>query len=187
MFVKGLSVPQNKQDHAITIIHTLGPKGTNCEKAGRLWLECQGVQGEVFLHGTLEEALIHVKKTEGSALLGCAVYPDLHHIVFKNLTDLELIDSFIMPTYNMVLASREPIELNHDTSIASHPAPVNLAHAISDNISLVNSNSQAAVDCLEGKVDACVTTIKAANEKGLIVIKDFGEVPMCFTIHGRKG
>ncbi|WWB88578.1 hypothetical protein V5F90_12155 [Priestia aryabhattai] len=186
MIVAESSSKKNKQLQKISIIHTLGPEGTNCEKAGYLWFERQGIQGQVFLHQTLEEALVHVKETESSALLGCAVYPYLHDIVFKNLTSLELVDSFIMPTYNMVLASKEEVIANNSLLIASHPAPVDLAHSISTNVQLVNSNAQAAIDCLERKVDACITTSKAANEQGLTVVKDFGEVPMCFTLHGRK-
>ena len=72
------------KEQAVMIVHTLGPKGTNCEKAGLLWLKNKGVRGEVRLYETLEEALLHVKSTENSVLLGCAVYPFLHQIVFEN-------------------------------------------------------------------------------------------------------
>lgn len=44
-------------------IHTLGPAGTNCEKAGYLWLKNNNLNGEVILYSTLEEALVEVKKT----------------------------------------------------------------------------------------------------------------------------
>ncbi|WP_078409900.1 hypothetical protein [Priestia abyssalis] len=169
-----------------TIVHTLGPQGTNCEKAGLLWLKNQGVKGEVVLHKTLEEALPHVNKTENSVLLGCAVYPYLHDLVFKNLSSLKMIDSFIMPTYNMVLAAREEIICSKNMKIACHPAPVELAQLFSNHVKLVSSNAQAALDCALGIVDVCITTIKAAEQNKLLVIKDFGEVPMCFTIHARK-
>ncbi|MCY9135177.1 hypothetical protein MOE66_10825 [Bacillus atrophaeus] len=169
-----------------TIVHTLGPEGTNCEKAGYLWLENQGLEGEVRLYGTLEEALVHVKETEHSVLLGCAVYPLLHNVVFENLLDMEIIDSFVMPTYSMVLAAKQDIGHKDIGTIASHPAPAHLAKLFSDNVQLVNSNSQAALDCSSGHTDACITTLKAAVENHLHVVKDFGEVPMCFTIHGLK-
>ncbi|MFZ4215342.1 hypothetical protein ACOZB2_28620, partial [Pantoea endophytica] len=57
------------------IIHTLGPEGTNCEKAGYLWLESKKVYGDVKLYSTLEDALIEVRKNSHDLLLGCAVYP----------------------------------------------------------------------------------------------------------------
>lgn len=86
----------------------------------------------------------------------------------------------------MVLAARVAIEPSKDTLIASHPAPADLAQVYSNNTRLVDSNAKAAVDCSLGKVDCCITTLKAAESNNLIVIKDFGEVPMCFTVHARK-
>lgn len=168
-------------------IHTLGPAGTNCEKAGYLWLENNNLRGEVVLYPTLEEALVEVKKNKQDLLLGCAVYPDLHNIVFKNLLDLEIKNSFVMPTWNMVLAAR-PGEtvLSSDSPVASHPAPAHLASLYTQNVRLVNSNVQAALECVNSVVMACITTLKAVQENGLHIIRDFGEVPMCFTIHGHR-
>lgn len=48
---------------------------------------------------------------------------------------------------------------------------------------IVSSNSQAAIDCANGEVDACITTIKACEDCGLSIIQDFGEVPMAFILH----
>ncbi|MGG4268044.1 hypothetical protein ABEW06_23125, partial [Peribacillus simplex] len=61
----------------VKAVHTLGPAGTNCEKAGLLWLDKQKIKGEVVLHNTLEEAIPFVEN-KNSILLGCAVYPKLH-------------------------------------------------------------------------------------------------------------
>ncbi|MDR6352663.1 hypothetical protein [Pantoea sp. SORGH_AS_0659] len=113
------------------IIHTLGPEGTNCEKAGYLWLESKKVYGDVKLYSTLEDALIEVRKNTHDLLLGCAVYPDLHKIVFENLDFLEIQDSFVMPTWNMVLAKNHRSSSNMEKIIiACHPArhPISLIH-----------------------------------------------------------
>ena len=48
MIVAESSSKKNKQLQKISIIHTLGPEGTNCEKAGYLWFERQSIQGQVF-------------------------------------------------------------------------------------------------------------------------------------------
>ncbi|MED1738039.1 hypothetical protein P4U97_00600 [Bacillus swezeyi] len=175
-----------QEEQAVMIVHTLGPKGTNCEKAGQLWLKNQGLRGEVRLYETLEEALLHVKITENSVLLGCAVYPFLHNIVFENLLDLKIIDSFVMPTYSMVFAAKPNTSETEIKTVASHPAPAHLAKLFSDHVQLVTSNAQAALACASNAADGCITTIKAADENNLQIIKDFGEVPMCFTIHGLK-
>lgn len=169
----------------IRSIHTLGPINTNCEQAAYKWFEENKIDGEVFLYNTLEEALLEVKKNEFAALLGCVVYPELHKIVFSNLNDLSLVDCFIMPTYNMILASNGDKEDLENSTISTHPAPSGLASdfTITKNIKLVNSNSQAALQCSNGLSDACITTLPAAQKHSLKVSKDFGEVPMGFTIH----
>jgi len=168
-------------------IHTLGPAGTNCEKAGYLWLKNNNFNGDVILYSTLEEALVEVKKNKQDLLLGCAVYPDLHHIVFKNLIEMEIKDSFVMPTWNMVLAVKDKKNpLTKESTISSHPAPAHLASLYSENVMLVNSNVQAALECVNGNTGGCITTLKAVEENGLHIIEDFGEVPMCFTIHGHR-
>lgn len=169
----------------IKFIHTLGPINTNCEQAAYKWLEENKIEGEVFLHNTLEDALLEVKKNDFAALLGCVVYPDLHKIVFSNLNDLSLVDCFIMPTYNMILATNDDTKDLGNSIIATHPAPSGLAYdfTVSKNIKLVNSNSQAALQCSKGLSDACITILPAAQKYSLKVIKDFGEVPMGFTIH----
>lgn len=38
-------------------IHTLGPAGTNCEKAAYYWLNKNNQQGNIILHPTLETAV----------------------------------------------------------------------------------------------------------------------------------
>lgn len=169
----------------IHTICTLGPENTNCELAARSWFERMGKSGTVLLYPTLEEAIIDVKEQDGTALLGCVVYPDLHKIVFSNLDKLVLADCFIMPTYQMVLASKTR-SLHPYPSIASHPAPSGLAAPYTANIQLVNSNAQAAIDCAAGVTAACITTITAAEQHGLHIIHDFGEIPMGFTIHAHN-
>ncbi len=54
-------------------IHTLGPAGTNCEKAGYLWLKNNNFNGEVILYSTLEEALVEVKKQARSSFGLCSL------------------------------------------------------------------------------------------------------------------
>lgn len=84
-------------------IHTLGPKGTNCEKAADYWLAKNNVKGNVKLYPTLESATESVKEDKDGLLLGCIVYPDLNNIVFQNLSSLELQNCFVMDTHNMVI------------------------------------------------------------------------------------
>jgi hypothetical protein len=172
-----------KRSWEIRVLHTLGPGGTNCEAAAHRWLEMNDIDGEVVLHSTLEEgvAMLHNCATADEALLGCVVYPDLHTLVFSNLEWLQLVDCFVMPTHNMVLARKPGNELRR---IATHAAPQGLVPEGCERI-LVNSNSVAAARCAMSSVDGCVTTLIAASQHGLEVVHDYGPVPMGFCIHAR--
>ena len=168
---------------SITALHTLGPKGTNCELAARSWFERRGTGGTVVLHPTFEEAADHVVITPGAALLGCVAYPDLHTLVYSHVDELVLVDCLIIPTYGMVLARRPGSPVI--TSVASHPAPASLAPE-GTVVRLSTSNSQAARDCAAGLVDACITTGTAMEQHRLELVRDFGSLSMGFTIHARS-
>lgn len=164
---------------SITTIHTLGPTGTNCEAAARNWFVRKARTGRVVLHDTLEIAAEEMDNTPSHALLSCIVYPKLHTLVFSNLDSLQFVDLFLMPTFNMILASRDGSMPDH---VSTHPAPQGLVpkHAVRR---IVNSNARAASDCALGITDGCITTQPAAEAAGLICVSDFGRVPMGFALH----
>ena len=162
-------------------LHTLGPAGTNCEKAAYTWLRRQGRDPVVHLYPTLEDAVEGIDGDPTSGLLACVVYPELHTLVFSNLHRLAMVDCFVLPTHNMVLALRPGVTTPR--SVASHPAPAGLIPDTIVERRLVNSNTRAAMDCARGLDDACITTIVSAQEHGLHVVADFGPVPMGFSIH----
>jgi len=171
----------------ISVIHTLGPSGTNLEMAAHHWFTSRGRRPEVRLHRTLESALPGLSDDGHEAVLACAVYPELHSLVFSNLGRLAMVDSFILPTYDMVFATRA--EIDHPVTIVSHPAPQSLVRLVSDDgkLTLVTSNSRAAQDCASGAADGCITTSKAAADQGLTVRRNFGPVPMIYTLHQSGG
>jgi prephenate dehydratase len=167
----------------ISVIHTLGPSGTNLEMAAQHWFSSRGRQPDVRLHPTLESAVPGLSDDGHEALLACAVYPELHTLVFRNLGRLAMVDSFILPTYDMVFATRP--DGTEVTTVVSHPAPQSLVRLASPGcaLRLVSSNSQAARECASGAADACITTSKAAADHGLAVMRNFGPVPMVYTLH----
>ena len=180
----GADTPGRRSSHAargVTSLHTLGPAGTNCELAARRWFDGRG-RGDVVLYPTLEAAAAGALATPGGALLAPAAYPDLHTLMYSHVDDLTLADSLVMATHRMVLARRPGAD--RLSTVASHPAPVALVSA-GMVVSLVASNSQAASDCAEGLVDACITTEAAMSAHGLELVRDFGTVSMAFTIHVR--
>lgn len=170
-------------------IYTLGPEDTNCAAAAQWWLDNHNknissthLRSRVILYATLEEAFEELVQKKDGYLLSCAAYPDLHTLIFTRLGDMQLFDSFIMPTHSMVLAKRN--NADKIKTVATHPAPQSLAHQY-DKI-FANSNADAAVLCNAEKADACITTSVAANRYKLNIVENFGQVPMAFLLHSLK-
>jgi prephenate dehydratase len=164
-------------------LHTLGPTNTNCEAAAKYYLDKNNLDGEIILYETLESAVDIVANDKDALLLTCIVYPKLNKLVFDNLEKLKLVDCFIFNTFEMVLSTKKEVELSDLSTIISHPAPTPLINKFGKEISLANSNSEAAKLCFDEKFDACVTTMPASKFYNLKILKNFGEVPMGFAIH----
>ncbi|MFE2554931.1 bacilysin biosynthesis protein BacA [Streptomyces sp. NPDC059352] len=179
----GLTAGRDRTLSRVARIHTLGPSGTNLEKAAHHWFAERDLAGTVVLHSEVEDGLDVMAFDGTEAILACAVYPRLHDLVFGNLHRLEMVDSFILDTHDMVLAGR-PGQTDVAT-IVSHPAPSCLV-ADRGTVSFASSNSRAAALCAAGEFDACVTTDRAADSEGLRVVENFGPVPMVFTLHAGK-
>ncbi|MFD9795988.1 bacilysin biosynthesis protein BacA [Streptomyces sp. NPDC059070] len=179
----GVNVFSSSLTGGIRFLHTLGPTGTNLEAAAHEWFRRRGgeEEGQVVLHASLEYAMERVPRTGEHALVACAVYPELHSLVFGNLDVCRMVDCFLWPTHEMVLAVAPGVGGEPGT-VATHPAPAGLVPPASER-QIVTSNAQAAIDCADGKADGCVTTVVAARAHGLRVVRSFGEVPMVYTIH----
>lgn len=161
-------------------IHTLGPAGTNCERAAISWIGRKCPNAAVFLHSSLESAADAVKTGSDSVLLGVVAYPHLHSLIYSHLECLQLIDVFIFKTDYMVLASRSGAMPSY---CATHPAPEKLLPPTMERKYVVN-NVDAARECAAGLTDGCLTTLCAAEKHDLKIVHNFGQVPMAFTIHG---
>lgn len=166
---------------SIRTIHTLGPSGTNCEKAAAHIAEQYGLDCEIVLHETLESAVSSMQRNGTDALVACVVYPPLHEIVFKNLSWLELSDTVTVPTHEMVFAKRSVEDTVN--SIASHSAPASLAPENIREHVLVDSNVIAAEFCAARRTDGCITTMPAVKAHGLVIVENHGPINMGFTFH----
>ncbi|WP_246744213.1 prephenate dehydratase domain-containing protein [Bartonella grahamii] len=173
-----------------TFIYTLGPADTNCAAAAQWWLDNHNrsvlsadSKSRIILYATLEEAFNELAQKKDGYLLSCAAYPDLHTLIFTRLGDMQLFDSFIMPTHSMVLAKRNNID--EIKTVATHPAPQSLVAHQYDKV-FANSNADAAVLCKAEEADACITTSVAANRYRLSIVKNFGQVPIAFLLHSLK-
>ncbi|WP_186385996.1 prephenate dehydratase [Stappia sp. TSB10P1A] len=163
-------------------LHTLGPAGTNCERAALLWRTNRCPNAWVELHPTLEAAADAVLGRNDAVLVGVAAYPQLHTLIYSRIERLQILEAFIMDTDEMVLASSSGAL---PKVCATHPAP---EHLLPPSIErrYVASNVLAAQDCVSGQADGCVTTLCAARVHGLSVLHNYGCIPMAFTIHGPR-
>jgi prephenate dehydratase len=166
----------------IHTLRTLGPAGTNCHAAAEAWFRRQDRDPDVRLHATLEDAILRVRDEPNTSLMACAAYPLLHAIIYENLEWLDMVDTILLPTHPMLLASRRGAVLQ---TVATHPAPQALVPAGLIK-KLVTSNAQAAIECAEGEANGCITTLPAAREHNLAILRDFGPVGMAFTIHAHR-
>ncbi|HEX8581560.1 MAG TPA: hypothetical protein VF640_04490 [Acidimicrobiales bacterium] len=164
----------------VRCLRTLGPTGTNLEAAAHEWLLARHGGGRVLLHRHLDDAVAAVSRDGTEGIVACAVYPDLHALVFDNHRWMVMADCFLAPTFRMVLASRG--DGTPPRRVASHGAPVALVPAGAETVPAL-SNSAAAAACRRGDVDACITTATAADANGLDVLEDHGPVPMVYTVH----
>lgn len=163
----------------VKTIYTLGPSGTNCERAALHWANGYCPKARLNLQPTMEAAAAEATQGHTSVLLSVVAYPELHSIIYANLGRLQLADLFIMNTDEMVLAS---VTGEDPQTCATHAAPQKLLPA---NVQrrFVSSNACAASECAEGQVDSCITTALAARKHRLKILRSFGSVPMGFTIH----
>lgn len=164
----------------ITAIATLGPHGTCSEQAANLYSARIG-EAEIQLYDSFESSAQAVQ--EGSAQFAVipSAYVHLNDIVFRYLCQIAIVDTFTMDTPNLVMAKNGASQVSR---VASHPAPAGLVERIFPNAELIHtkSNSRSALDVVDKKVDACLTTIIAAREYGLDIIHDFGPVPMGWNV-----
>ena len=165
-----------------TVIGTLGPEGTNSELASLKYLTDNNLsdKGVVKLYLTPEQAIDALINMEIDKCVLCIVYPRLNEIVFRNLEYIEMTDTYMLPTYAMVIAGSSSA-----VKYCSHAAPIDLIEK-GKNVEIVNSNAEAAKLCKMGKFDACVTTRKAADLYKLNIVKDYGEVNMGWAVFSRK-
>jgi len=167
-------------------IYTLGPAMTNCEKAAMEWNKKTNSNAEIILFDTLEDAFLQMqqKNDKNILLMSCIVYPKLFELVFDNLIDMEFQELYLTDTYPMVLATKD-LDATIQ-KVASHPAPRPLLKDTNYEVHLANSNSEAALLCVNGVTDACITTGVCVEKHNLNIVKDFGKVKMGFALHKLK-
>lgn len=168
----------------IKVIATLGPEGTCSEKAANHYLIQIEKPGRIRLYSSFEQAVEAVGKREADFAIVPSAYNGLNGLVFSNLGNVKIVDTFVIDTPNLVIAKNRAINVNR---VATHPAPSSLVDRLFPEAEkiLTRSNSISAIEVVEGRADACLTTIVAAKEYQLNIMKDFGPVPMGWNVFAK--
>lgn len=174
----------------------LGPEGTNISQAAKKWIDEMGLteKAEIRLFSTPEACLNAAKEIEAreeetlAIFWTCAVYAYESQFFFTNPDVSVFFTQKVMTLDQMQLATRPELVCKVkdgivpiDWKISSHPSPQFLVSTkLVNQVILVNSNSAAAVDCKDGKVEACITTEQGRIINGLVTLHVFGSPPMIF-------
>ena len=183
----------------LVINFALGPKGTNIVQACKSWSRKNGIKDKtvVTLCNTPESSLVQARLVKEEGVLPlfwtCAVYYALNQLFFSNPDVFPFLFSHNMPLDNMQLCVRTELaeqEWNNAWRVASHPSPTPLVANLPNPVVKTTSNSQAAIMCRTGEVEACITTAQAAQIHELVTVHEFGSPAMIFfagtTQHGMK-
>lgn len=169
------------------VVATLGPAGTCSENASMHYIQLKKGTGQVKLYASFEDAVEAVINKEADYMVVPSAYRKLADIIFQKRLCVEIVDVFQMETPGLVIADKGkgvPIRI-----IASHSSPLGLAKEyFGSEVEYVisKSNGDSAKLLLDGKVDACITTVKCVNLYNLNVVFDFGPISMGWNVMKRK-
>jgi len=168
------------------VISTLGPRGTCSEYTAQYYLEKNGLNGEIRLYSTFEEAIEVLKRGESDLAIVPSAYQNFAKLLFENFDSIKIINTFIYETPRLVIGSKK-LAVNEVKKIATHPAPSSWVkmHYPDAEIVYAESNSRAALMVAEGEVDVCMTNYLCVKEYGLHIIKDCGPILMSWNVFER--
>ena len=162
-------------------ISTLGPEGTDSQRAAHHYALSSGISDyDILLCESFEDALDRVRDGSDFGIVPAA-YPGLFALHCK-YRDLPIIGSFVLYTKSMVLARANqngPIR-----TVALHPAT---KHLLSDQYEpvFINSKPLCLRKVVDGDVDAGIGSKDVAEELGLKIVEEFGEIPMTWEVFSR--
>ncbi len=166
----------------IYIISTLGPEGTDSERAALHYALTGKIPNPVIqLYSSFEAALDSVRSRVSDFAIVPAAYNNLFslHLAYR---DIPIIDTFILPTKSMVLAKR-PNYTGEIRRIAIHPSTRPLLPETCEPV-YVESKPLCLKMVADGKIEAAIGSEDVAENMDLEVIRDFGPVPMTWEVFG---
>lgn len=153
------------------VIGTLGPEGTNSEKAATEYLQSIG-GGDLHLFDTFEEVAERLLDNTLDKAVVCTAYLKFSALYFERVPRLRMVEAFVADLHPMVVAVKPGNTRSGPQSFAVQPAilPLIRRHLTDGQILPAASNASASHDVADGKADACLTTEVAAQASGLEIV-----------------
>ena len=165
-------------------IATLGPSGTNSEKATKYY--AQNLLKEkisIQFFEDIEKGFSDLLESKCKYLILPSVYPSLSEQIFKNIHTIEMIDSFIHETFPLVIAKKKETNIQDVQSVSLVEATNALIEKdgkFSKKMKKIfkQSNPIAAAACKNGESDLVVTNLISAQKQNLQIITNFSSIKM---------
>lgn len=153
------------------VIGTLGPEGTNSEKAAAEHLQRAG-GGDLLLFDTFEEVAERLLDGTLDMAVVCTAYLKFSALYFERVPRLRMVEAFVADLHPMVIAVKPGSAHVGRPTFAVQPAilPLVRRHLADGQVIPAASNASAARDVAGGKADTCLTTEVAARACGLDVV-----------------
>jgi hypothetical protein len=170
------------------VIGTLGPAGTNSEKAAREYLRRDVIHGEVLLFDTFEEVVRRLLEGALDKAVVCTAYLKFSALYFERVPQLRMSEVFVADLHPMVVATRSGFARDGRPSFAVQPAiqPLIRRYLAEGQILPAASNASAAHDVAKGKADACLTTEVVARACGLEIVSRMPPLQIPFVVFERS-
>lgn len=167
---------------------TLGPAGSNHEKATRTYLRFHGLtDAELSYFETYSQALDMLRGGDVDFFTQVCAHPEVAITIEKFHRDVFVVDSFIAPTRPMGVVTRrdvgEPKSLGYMIATAGYFDRSRWSTIVTEI-----SNGAVAEGLLAGKYDSGFTTTELVERHPdrFRIDEYIGEVDVCWLVYGRE-
>lgn len=167
---------------------TLGPAGSNHEKATRTYLRFHGLtDAELSYFETYSQALDMLRGGDVDFFTQVCAHPEVAITIEKFHRDVFVVDSFIAPTRPMGVVTRrdvgEPKSLGYMIATAGYFDRSRWSTIVTEI-----SNGAVAEGLLAGKYDSGFTTTELVERHPdrFRIDEYVGEVDVCWLVYGRE-
>jgi hypothetical protein len=167
---------------------TLGPAGSNHEKATRIYLRFHGLtDAELSYFETYSQALDMLRGGDVDFFTQVCAHPEVAITIEKFHRDVFVVDSFIAPTRPMGVVTRrdvgEPKSLGYMIATAGYFDRSRWSTIVTEI-----SNGAVAEGLLAGKYDSGFTTTELVERHPdrFRIDEYIGEVDVCWLVYGRE-